>query len=230
MLVAAAHPDRVLATAAPPGALAISRAAAGYVGWPLAAGSGRETGGAGPVRGRWPLDGRPAVVRRFSPPPTPYGRGHRGADLGSQPGATVRAAASGTVTFAGTVGGKGVVVVAHAGGLRTTYEPVTATATVGTQVLAGAPIGILDPGHPGCPVAACLHWGLRRGDLYLDPLTLLGLGQVRLLPLAHTAGASRGAAHPCHEAPNGHLDSDPAGPGSDCSEVPTMGIASAALD
>jgi murein DD-endopeptidase MepM/ murein hydrolase activator NlpD len=178
VLVAAAHPDRVLATAAPPGASGDSRAAAEYLGL---------TGGSG--RGRWPLDGRPAVVRRFSPPPTPYGRGHRGADLGSQPGAIVRAAASGTVTFAGTVGDKGVVVVAHAGGLRTTYEPVTATATVGTQVLAGAPIGILDPGHAGCPVPACLHWGLRRGDVYLDPLTLLGLGQVRLLPLSHNAEA-----------------------------------------
>jgi hypothetical protein len=31
-------------------------------------------------------------------------------------------------------------------------------------------------------VAACLHWGLRSGALYLDPLILLGLGPVRLLP------------------------------------------------
>ena len=54
----------------------------------------------------------------------------------------------------------------------------------------GDPLGVLDPGHRGCPVAACLHWGLRRpsttgaaGALeYLDPLLLLGLGRVRLLP------------------------------------------------
>ena len=54
----------------------------------------------------------------------------------------------------------------------------------------GDPLGLLDPGHRGCPVAACLHWGLRRpsttgavGALeYLDPLLLLGLGRVRLLP------------------------------------------------
>jgi len=32
-------------------------------------------------------------------------------------------------------------------------------------------------------VAACLHWGLLQGDVYLDPLALLGLGRVRLLPL-----------------------------------------------
>ncbi|MDQ1657526.1 MAG: hypothetical protein QOD41_2609 [Cryptosporangiaceae bacterium] len=154
------------------------------------------------MRGRWPLDGTPAVVRRFSPPATPYGRGHRGADLGSQPGAIVRAAASGTVTFAGTVGDKGVVVVAHAGGLRTTYEPVTATATVGAQVLAGAPIGILNPGHAGCLVPACLHWGLRRGDVYLDPLTLLGLGQVRLFPLSHNAEAVVPARAPLGDGPH----------------------------
>jgi murein DD-endopeptidase MepM/ murein hydrolase activator NlpD len=42
--------------------------------------------------------------------------------------------------------------------------------------------GRLVAGHPGCPAVACLHWGLRRGDAYLDPLTLLGLGRVRLLP------------------------------------------------
>ena len=50
---------------------------------------------------------------------------------------------------------------------------------------AGAPIGLLLAGHPGCPagVSACLHWGLRRGAIYLDPLALLGLGRVRLLPL-----------------------------------------------
>jgi hypothetical protein len=28
-----------------------------------------------------------------------------------------------------------------------------------------------------------LHWGLRQGNRYLDPLALLGLGRVRLWPL-----------------------------------------------
>jgi hypothetical protein len=35
----------------------------------------------------------------------------------------------------------------------------------------------------GCPVAACLHWGLRRGEVYLDPLSLLAPPEVRLLPM-----------------------------------------------
>src|SRR3954451_12807165 len=71
-----------------------------------------------------PLDGPPAVVRRFEPPPRPWLPGHRGVDLGGRPAEVVHAAGSGTVAFAGTVAGRGVVSVDHAGGLRTTYEPV----------------------------------------------------------------------------------------------------------
>jgi len=131
----------------------------------------------------WPV--APArVVRRFEPPPHPWLPGHRGVDLAAPPAATVRAAGAGTVVYAGLLAGRGVVSVAHPGGLRTTYEPVTATVAVGDAVAPGAALGTLEPGHPGCPEVACLHWGLRRGDLYLDPLALLGLGRVRLLPLA----------------------------------------------
>jgi murein DD-endopeptidase MepM/ murein hydrolase activator NlpD len=133
-------------------------------------------------RFRWPLDGVPRVVRPFAPPPKPWLPGHRGVDLAAPPGATVRAAGAGWVRFAGQLAGRGVISIEHAGGLRTTYEPVTATVRVGDRVTAGQPIGRLVAGHPGCPVVACLHWGLRRGDAYLDPLTLLGLGRVRLLP------------------------------------------------
>jgi murein DD-endopeptidase MepM/ murein hydrolase activator NlpD len=131
----------------------------------------------------WPVAGA-AVVRRFDPPPQPWLAGHRGVDLAATPGVPVRAAGVGTIVFAGTVAGRGVVSVAHPGGLRTTYEPVTAADLhPGDAVSAGDTIGTLDGAHPGCPVAACLHWGLRRGNTYLDPLTLLGLGRVRLRPL-----------------------------------------------
>jgi murein DD-endopeptidase MepM/ murein hydrolase activator NlpD len=60
---------------------------------------------------------------------------------------------------------------------------VVARVRAGTPVRAGDPLGVLAAGHPGCPAAACLHWGLLRGSLYLDPLALLGLGAVRLWPL-----------------------------------------------
>src|SRR5206468_4509956 len=143
---------------------------------------------------RWPLDGTPAVVRPFVPPPLPWLPGHRGVDLAAVAGATVRAAGAGVVHFAGPVAGRGVVSVDHAGGLRTTYEPVRPLVRAGQPVRAGDPIGVLMAGHAGCPVAACLHWGLRRDETYLDPLSLLGVGRVRLLPLSEAARPAIGVS------------------------------------
>lgn len=107
-------------------------------------------------------------------------------DLVAAPGAEVRAAGAGTVLFAGAVAGRPVLTVGHGDGLRTTYEPVRSRLAAGTRVDAGTPVGELLAGHPGCAAEACLHWGLRHGDDYLDPLALLGLGRVRLLPLDPT--------------------------------------------
>lgn len=130
----------------------------------------------------WPVDA-PRVVRFFDPPAQPWLAGHRGVDLAAPASTEIHAAGSGIVVYAGRLAGRGVVSVAHAGGLRTTYEPVDSTLTVGDPVVAGQLIGHLQPGHAGCPAPACLHWGLLRGEQYLDPLALLGLGRVRLLPL-----------------------------------------------
>ncbi|MFS8477592.1 MAG: M23 family metallopeptidase [Micromonosporaceae bacterium] len=143
------------------------------------------------LRFRWPLDGQPSVVRPFDPPPRPWLAGHRGVDLAAEPGSPVRAAGGGVVRFAGPVAGRGVVSVDHPGGLRTTYEPVTPTVRAGDRVVAGDLLGSLVAGHPGCAVAACLHWGLRRGTEYLDPLALLGRAPVRLLPLDAPARPAR---------------------------------------
>ena len=76
-----------------------------------------------------------------------------------------------------------MVSVDHPGALRTTYEPVTASVHAGEVVALGSSLGVLEAGHPNCPVAACLHWGLRRGTVYLDPLLLLKPLRVRLKPL-----------------------------------------------
>lgn len=123
------------------------------------------------------------VVHAFDPPVQRYGPGHLGVDLGSSSGSVVDAAAAGTVTFAGAVAGRGVVVVAHADGVRTEYEPVEPLVRRGAAVARGQPIGRVHGTHSGCPPGRCLHWGARRGDVYLDPLVLLRrLGPVRLLP------------------------------------------------
>ena len=146
----------------------------------LVGGSPGTSAAAGPWG--WPLPGRPEVARAFDPPVTPYAAGHRGVDLAGAAGSPVLAAGAGVVAFAGLVAGRPVVSVVHPGGLRTTYEPVQPTVAAGQAVARGTPLGLLVPGHAGCPAEACLHWGLRRGEAYLDPLSLLRPPRVRLLP------------------------------------------------
>lgn len=140
------------------------------------------------VRLQWPLrPGVPAVTRAFDAPAPDWQRGHRGVDLAGSPGQPVYSAGEGTVIFAGPLAGRPVVSVQHAGGLRTSYEPVEAAVRPGQQVGAATPLGRLMPGHPGCPVSACLHWGAMWGPAnraqYVDPLGLLAATPVRLKPL-----------------------------------------------
>ncbi|HVX70545.1 MAG TPA: peptidoglycan DD-metalloendopeptidase family protein [Mycobacteriales bacterium] len=123
----------------------------------------------------WPLSPGPdRIVGDFDPPAQPWLAGNRGLDLAGHRGQAVHTANSGIVTFAGPVGGTGAVAITF-GSLRTTYEPVTPSVRRGERVEAGQVIGHLD--------ADQLHWGLLRGTDYLDPLALLGLLRVRLLPL-----------------------------------------------
>lgn len=144
---------------------------------------------AGPS-GVLPLPGA-AVVGGFDPPAVRWGSGHRGVDLAAGAAAVVVAPREGVVTFAGQLAGRGVLVVSH-GETRSTFEPVTALVAVGDRVTRGQPVGRLDAGH-ACAAASCLHWGLKRGDEYLNPLGLLG-GEVRLLSAAEAAaiGQARG--------------------------------------
>ncbi|MFG2967646.1 peptidoglycan DD-metalloendopeptidase family protein [Streptomyces sp. NPDC048288] len=137
----------------------------------------------------WPVGVRPPVLRGWEPPATVYGPGHRGVDVAASAGEPVRAVAAGRVSFAGRVAGRGVVSVALTGtDLRTTYEPVTATVEKGDEVAAGQVVGTVEPAGAHCGASACVHWGLLRGETYLDPLLLLppwllDVGPSRLLPV-----------------------------------------------
>lgn len=164
----------------------------------------RVTGDAGPApTGVWPLQPQPSVVRGFDPPSCTWCAGHRGVDLAGVVVEAVHAVLPGTVTYAGVLAGRGVVVVDH-GATRTTYEPVAATVHRGDVVAGGAVIGRLETVGSHCFPAACLHLGLIRNsdDAYLDPLTILPAAPqpVRLLPLwqspAAAGGAALGAADP----------------------------------
>jgi hypothetical protein len=49
-------------------------------------------------------------------------------------------------------------------------------------------VGTVEPGGAHCGARSCVHWGLLRGDTYLDPVLLLppwllNAGPSRLLPV-----------------------------------------------
>ena len=136
---------------------------------------------------QWPLRPRPEVVRMFDAPSPNWTPGHRGVDLAGTPGQPALAAGPGTVVFAGELAGRPLVSVAHAGGLRTSYEPVRPSVRVGQRVTTGTVLGELEADHPGCAGRACLHWGAMWGPAaradYVDPLGLLADTPVRLKPV-----------------------------------------------
>lgn len=127
------------------------------------------------------------VSRRFDPPLSRWGAGHRGVDLSVAEGSQISAPAAGTVSFAGMVAGRPVVVIAHSSGLRSTLEPVQALLPVGASVAAGDEVGRVAAATGHCLGSPCLHWGVLRGQTYLDPLAWLQ-GRVVLLPVTAFGG------------------------------------------
>lgn len=133
----------------------------------------------------------PQVERTFDAPVQKWLPGHRGVDLSAPAGTAVTTPARGRVAFVGMVAGRGVVSVDHpdprqpGGVIRTTYEPVRGSVAVGAAVEMGDTLGVVaDDSH--C-VGGCLHWGARRGEVYVDPLTFLHR-PVRLWPPGQRTG------------------------------------------
>jgi len=123
------------------------------------------------IRYRPPLDA--PVVDAFRPPASPYGPGNRGWEYAATVGSPVRAAGAGTVAFAGVVAGRGVVTIVHPDGLRTSYTGlVDLTVTVAQRVEAGDVLG---------RAAGLVHFGVRRGTVYVDPALLFGRRHARLV-------------------------------------------------
>lgn len=115
-----------------------------------------------PVHYEAPVDAR--VVDPFRVEGGPYSRGNRGLEYGTAPGAVVRAAADGVVTFAGSVGNSRHVTVLHDDGVRTSYSFLDEVRVVrGQRVRQGQAVGT---------TRDRLHFGARRGDAYFDPATL----------------------------------------------------------
>ncbi|HYY43726.1 MAG TPA: peptidoglycan DD-metalloendopeptidase family protein [Actinomycetota bacterium] len=118
-----------------------------------------------------PVDG--PISRHFEPPQGPYGPGHRGIDLAVPEGTPVRAAAAGTVSFAGVVAGVLAVTIDHPSGLQTTYSDLgEVQVRRGQEVGESTIIGYSARSHRGGE--AGLHLGVKAGDRYLDPEAYLG--------------------------------------------------------
>jgi murein DD-endopeptidase MepM/ murein hydrolase activator NlpD len=111
------------------------------------------------------------IIDHFRPPACRWCSGNRGIDYGTSAGVVVRAAAAGRVSFAGQVGGDLFVVVTHPDGLRTTYGFLGAISVRDGDVVA--------QGQAVATTAGPLHFGVRRGDVYLDPELILAGGVLR---------------------------------------------------
>lgn len=96
-------------------------------------------------------------------------RMHHGSDIGAPTGTPIHAFAAGTVTFAGSRGGYGnLVIVEHANGITSRYAHQSAMdVTVGQRVSAGEQLGRV--GETGTATGPHLHFELRRDGESFDP-------------------------------------------------------------
>jgi hypothetical protein len=125
----------------------------------------------------WPVDG--PVLRPFSVGDDPYQAGqHRGVDVGGDLGTPVRAPATGTVSFSGTVpdGGRTVTIRTADGYSVTLLHLGTIDVARAENVAEGAPVGTVGWSGTAEHDRPYVHLGIRTTadpNGYLDPLTLL---------------------------------------------------------
>jgi murein DD-endopeptidase MepM/ murein hydrolase activator NlpD len=116
----------------------------------------------------WPCDG--VVVSGFG---MRWGRMHEGIDIGCGYGTPNRAAAAGTVIYAGWLGGYGnLVVVDHGNGLSTAYAHASSILVrVGQAVSQGQTVSLV--GSTGNSSGPHLHFEVRVNGVAVDPLGYL---------------------------------------------------------
>lgn len=121
-------------------------------------------------------------VKDFDLPEYIYAAGHRGVDYLSVFNQPVVAAAAGVITHSGVIANRYTITVTH-NILRTTYEPVKPIVKLGDTVLQGQIIGYLQQTGSHCFPQSCLHFGLKEGKTYLNPIIYQKNIFPRLLPL-----------------------------------------------
>jgi murein DD-endopeptidase MepM/ murein hydrolase activator NlpD len=120
---------------------------------------------------RWPLIG--PITQLFGEHKTKYGF-HQGIDIDGQTGDRVRAARGGRVVLAGTADACGglQVHIDHGDELESWYRHLSRIEVKrGAVVAAGTVIGRV--GDTGCSLGSHLHFGIRRGTTFVDPLRYL---------------------------------------------------------
>jgi murein DD-endopeptidase MepM/ murein hydrolase activator NlpD len=163
---------------------------------------------------RWPLRG-PVVGAFHVSPRAPFASGQRrGIDVSARPGAVVRAACPGRVTFTGALPHHGLAVTVRCGSLNATYLGLGRLATrPGSRLARGAAIGTL--GGSGRLRLGARRASDRRG--YVDPLLLLADGAPPL-PVHPTHPAPRAPRRrplpPTRPAPRPIAPATPPAPGS----------------
>lgn len=101
-----------------------------------------------------------------------WGRLHQGIDIGAPPGQPIVAAAGGTVFFAGTMGGYGLLtLIDHHDGRVTAYAHQTSFAVTGGSVSRGQVIGYV--GSTGFSTGPHLHFEVRVNGVAVDPMPYL---------------------------------------------------------
>jgi murein DD-endopeptidase MepM/ murein hydrolase activator NlpD len=84
------------------------------------------------------------------------------------------------------------ITIDHGNGLRSSFEPVESTLRPGDAVAEGSVLGRALPGH--CGGTPCIHWGVRRGDDYLNPLAfVMDLRPSILLPPVNPGSGQGGS-------------------------------------
>ena len=169
--------------------------------------------GAGAAGWHWPLRG-PVVGAFHVVRGGPFARGQRrGIDVSARPGAAVRAACPGRVTFGGPLPRRGLAVSVRCGALVATYLGLGRLAvSAGSRVSRGDALGTL--GASGRLRLGARRAGDRRG--YLDPLLLLAAPapplRPRLGPAPHAVRRHR--LPPTRPAPRPIAPATPPAPGT----------------
>jgi murein DD-endopeptidase MepM/ murein hydrolase activator NlpD len=115
----------------------------------------------------WPVSG--PVVSPFG---WRWGRMHEGVDIAAGYGTPIAAAASGTVIYAGWMGGYGnLIIVDHGGGIATAYAHQSSFAVGGGTVAQGQTLGYI--GCTGHCYGPHLHFEVRVNGSAVDPLGYL---------------------------------------------------------